>query len=231
MENDKINIGHLVKINTGEHTGEIGIITKIPNKDSGRDYYEIATEEWPYGEWYNENGFFELDDSNEEYTEEGKRIRQKRKDLSDELAYLPFNRNPRELLMEMAEIYRGYNKDHNIRNGFRVWIEPNEGLVPHVHVVFKGKNGPETAYVCLCKAEYLSGHDSRILNTKERKDLQRFFETEVETVRGTMTCWELAVFDWEQNIIGDRIKTEAFKNAFEYDDNGNMVMPDYTKLK
>lgn len=145
-----------------------------------------------------------------------------------------------EFFVELAEIYSRYNEDNNIsRNRFRVCIfEGKEGPVPHVHVFYDRKDSKNhgknkhIAYICLGTAEYAPQHlkETKILNSQEKKDLVKFFNTERDLYKKDnngnlyrMTCWEEAVDRWIQNKRG----SEKF---FEVDENGRFIMPDYMEL-
>lgn len=147
-----------------------------------------------------------------------------------------------QLFWEMAEIYPGYNRDHNIKGGFKVCVYENkEGPIPHVHIYYdkKGeKNHGKTktvAYVCLAKAEYAKSHikETKILNSDERKALVAYFKTEIPDEYGKdkngniyqRTCWEGCVKHWIDENPGSE---ENFKVDKE---TGRFVMPDYSELK
>lgn len=147
--------------------------------------------------------------------------------------YIPSDIDPYEFFIEMAEIDPKYNTDHNIRNGFRVWIYPNEGPVPHVHVAFKHD---AEAYVNLANAAYTDGHKkkTKILTPKEKQSLQKFFESKSKSINDSgevveITNWRRAVDLWVSYLGNDRNKIEVFKKLFdEY--NPDFEIPDYTEL-
>lgn len=90
--------------------------------------------------------------------------------------------------------------------------------------------------VCLCKAVYLPKHyrGYRVLNSSERKELQRFFETKITSKKSRykgLTGWEAAVEIWKDGIKGDDYRQEVFDKLM-YKKKGKLVdMPDYTELR
>lgn len=143
---------------------------------------------------------------------------------------------------EMAEIYPQYNKDNNIKSaGFRVCVfENKEGPIPHVHIYYehKGETNHGTiktvAYVRLDRAEYAPQHEdeTKVLNSKERKNLVKFFSTEMPDVYGRdknekfyqRTCWEECVRHW----IDENPGSEKYFDIDE--ETGRFIMPDYSEL-
>lgn len=151
-------------------------------------------------------------------------------------AFIPTGMNEERFFREMAEIYPKYNQDHNIKGNrrFRMSVvEGGEGPVPHVHVYYEHKGSKEdVAYICLGKAEYSPQHikETKILNSREKKDLIKFFETQrdvfIKDKNGELfqlTCWYEAVRIW--------INAYGNADAFDVDEEtGLYIMPDYTKL-
>lgn len=148
-----------------------------------------------------------------------------------------------QFFSEMAEIYPRYNQDHNIKSGgFKVCVfEGKEDPVPHVYIYYEQKgaknhrNIKTVAYVCLGTAEYAPQHEkeTKVLNSKERKDLVTYFSTEIPDVYGKnkngniyqRTCWQECVKHWIDENPGS-------EKHFEVDaETGLYIMPDYSKLK
>lgn len=142
-------------------------------------------------------------------------------------------------LAEMAEIDPSYNDRVNKKNRrFRVCVfENGEGPVPHVHIYYEHKGDTNhgrsktVSYVCLHEAKYAPQHinETKILNSKERRDLIDFFSCGTGTYRkdssGEMyeiTNWESAVMTW---IAHSRGSTKYFDAV-----NGRFIMPDYREL-
>ena len=148
-----------------------------------------------------------------------------------------------QFFSEMAEIYPRYNQDHNIKSGgFKVCVfEGKEDPVPHVYIYYEQKGAKNhgsiktVAYVCLGTAEYAPQHEkeTKVLNSKERKDLVTYFSTEIpnrfaKDKKGNLypvTCWEECVQHWIDENPGS-------EKHFEVDaETGLYIMPDYSKLK
>ena len=131
---------------------------------------------------------------------------------------------------EMAEIIPDMNKcDEYYKRkgfGFRIKVmQRNEGTNdPHVHIEFiNGKN--KIAYISLNSATYSAHHlkNTRILSPDEIDALVVFFNTPIKSVLNkSETCWERAA-DTYISTFGDPYKVFKYKN-------GNLVMPDYTRL-
>ena len=223
--------GDVVSIISGYNSGNEGVIWEKPTEEN-LNHYIVINEEYPYGLWASENEIVM------KFEEDAKRI--KGNDLRDAIyakkllneeydGYIPKDIDPRMFFGEMAEIYPNYNKKNGIKNGFRVWVYPNDGPIPHVHVVFK--NGNES-YVKLFSAEYLDGHKkkNKELNSSERSDLIKFFKTKIPIGDDDITCWQYAVKEWEMYVAGDDLRHKAFKKLAQKDENGNYIMPDYSEI-
>ena len=169
-----MKFGEMVMITEGYQKDTIGYISAIPNKSVGRNEYVISTKEYPCGQWLTEKQFYVIPFDNNSY----KDITSTRNVYMEYYQYLPDNIDPFLYFTEMAEIAPDYNRSHNIKNGFRVWMEPNEGPIPHIHIVFKDK---KRAYIKLGAPEYLNGHENKSyhLNSIDCKNLQRFFESTI----------------------------------------------------
>ena len=92
------------------------------------------------------------------------------------------------------------------------------------------KREKRAAYICLHKAMYAPNHDNRKLDDLEKEELIKFlntfrkgafvFDNNYEKAVAC-NCWQEAVYFWK----------EAYSDTlFEKDKNGNIIMPDYTKL-
>jgi len=120
-----------------------------------------------------------------------------------------------------------------------VIYDSNEGPIPHIHV-YHDADHSKCSYVRLDKAEYSLHHDQNDPNTKntpldkkQLADLIKLLSSPwprhyIELADGTIrvaTGYEYCVTTWI-DAYGDQ---EADK--FSYDENGNLVMPDYSLLK
>ena len=228
------SLGSIVLITEGDHKGDVGVIWKKPNVEN-KNHYTVITEDKPYGFWAEEKELAMKFEESADKERMDKEIRDKIysvKLLNEEYDhYLPEYMDPEVFFMEMAEIYPAYNKKNNIKNGFRVWIYPNDGPIPHVHVVF---HGGEESYVKLFSAEYLDGHSKKNhdMNSSEKKDLVKFFNTVRVMADDTEeTCWQSAVKLWIQYISGDSTREKAFRDLAKKDSKGHYIMPDYSQLE
>ena len=227
MDNCKFQLGDIVTIASGDYSGITGAVFKQPNA-LNKEHYTIITEDRPYGYWATEDELTEAAMPITESKELRSSIYYQKAGRNDEYdKYIPIDQDPNIWMMEMADINRSYTKNSGC--GFKVTIEPNEGLIPHVHVRF---NNGSMSHIKLGKAEYLNGHEKKdhILTSDEKKELQKFFNAKIPThdKHNEMTSWEFAVTMWASNIDTDE-KMRAFNAAFEYD-NDKMIMPDYTEL-
>jgi len=135
---------------------------------------------------------------------------------------------------EMALIYPKYYAEKVPKIRFKVMvIQENDGDIPHIHMEFLDakdeKREKRAAYICLHKAMYAPNHDNRKLDDLEKEELIKFLNTfrkgasAVNSAGKHMACncWKEAVYYW--NV--------AYSDTlFEKDKNGNIIMPDYTKL-
>ena len=224
-----MKIGNIVLIEKGNQAGSIGVIDKVIDEDIPT--LKIITEAAPYGEWIPMCNLKILEES-EENDNKRKTIYSRRAVTRKDYDFLTDDRNPYEVIMEMAEIKPKLRPESKIR----MWIESNEGPIPHVHVFF-GKS--KLAYIKLGSAEYLNGHNkSYVLNSKERKELVRFFNADINvsipTKTGveviTLTVWQYAVSLWQSFIQSDDEKLKVFNKEIKVKD-GQWLMPDYNELK
>lgn len=220
--------GDVVELSEGYQQGSRGVVYKTPN-DENQNHYVVITEDHPYGEWISETGMTLVTESSDE-------IRSKvfsAKAMNHEYdGYIPEDVNPYDFILEMAEVYPKYNEKYNIKNGFKVSVEPKEGPVPHVHVIYKDGR---IAYVKLCSANYLDKHEkkTKYLNHDEKVALYNFFTTKMTLANNEIkTCWEAAVDLWVLSIAGDDYKREVFERVMQRDlKTGKYVMPNYLELE
>ena len=229
MNNPKFKQGDVISFVDGPYKGITGIVFKEPNI-LNKGHYTIITEDRPYGYWGTEEELAEAVLPIMESKELMSKTYFNKAGRNEEYdKYIPVDQDPNIWMMEMADINRSYTKNSGC--GFKVTIEPNEGLIPHVHVRFK--NGT-LAHVKLGSAEYLNGHDKKDhhLTSDEKKELQKFFNAKIPTHDrdNEINSWELAVTMWASNMDTDE-KQRAYDAAFTYDKNGHKIMPDYTKLE
>lgn len=111
--------------------------------------------------------------------------------------------------------------------------QTSEGPVPHLHVYHdKTRNPKSCSYVRLDKAEYSPHHkDSQPLPRELKEEFievmtEPWSKHVVETVSGTRTAtgYEAAVGIWAETYEDDNF------SKFEIDEDGELVMPDYSKL-
>lgn len=135
-------------------------------------------------------------------------------------------------LVEMALINPELCKNKSIRIELE---QRDEGPIPHVHVYIDGRNPKKCVYVRLDKPEYSMHHSKhRRTYTFNKAQKQEFIEvmssiwkkhhTESETTGETRpaTGYEMAVRTW-LDTYGETV-------PFNYDEDGFLIMPDYTKL-
>jgi hypothetical protein len=125
---------------------------------------------------------------------------------------------PSARLDEMARV--GY-----IGGKFEVYVWTDDpGNIPHFHIRDTNSNGNEfETCVRLDKPEYfLHGHYRDKLNSSQKKALNEFMRDTPKTNKYD-TNYELAVDMWNLNNSSTSIAPEQ--------DNGNIVIPDYTKLE
>ena len=221
----RYKIGDTVRITDGKYYREEGIVKAIPNDT--RPAYIVATEGYQYGFWA-----YELNMEPYKITEDLSYLLEEK--YWDQ--FIPDDVDPGRFFLEMAEIYPAYNDDNNIKKRIfqvSVFTGNSEGPVPHMHVFYDGKkNKANTAFICLGKAEYAPQHKktTKILNSQEIKDLITFLTTKIPKYYelGDITCWEAAVKLWLSGQ--DKKYMSTWKKYFDTDENGNIIMPDYTKL-
>lgn len=225
-------LGEVVTFVEGIHSGITGVIWRKPSKEN-LNHYTVITEDRPYGYWALEEELAMKFEESVDKKKLDKEIRDKVyavKVLNAEYdRYLPQDQDPDIYMMEMAEINPKFTKNAGL--GFKVMIEPKEGPIPHVHIRF---NNGRTSHIKLGSAEYMNGHEKKdyILSRDDTEKLVSFFKSKIlpkNNTHNNMTSWEFAVMEWETLIDSDD-RQEAFDKAFEYDKDGNKIMPDYTKL-
>lgn len=112
----------------------------------------------------------------------------------------------------------------------------NEGYIPHVHVFLdKTRNKKKCAYIQLNDAKYLSNHKSAYLGKHKDEFINimtsiwdgYFYKNEITGEIRPANGYEAAVKIWvdtfEEGSIIDCGK-------FAIDENGNLIMPDYSLL-
>lgn len=144
-----------------------------------------------------------------------------------------------KFLATVVSVDPGYNLSHHAEHRrFRVCIiEHDEDPVPYVHVFYERSTddsaGINVSYICLGSSEYNRHRHNRMktLNSRELRDLTKFFETESKTYSKysngklyLMTNWDIAVSLWLQR------KPES-KKYFIRGNDGRFIMPNYMKLK
>lgn len=150
--------------------------------------------------------------------------------------YLPEGVDRDTFFSEMAEIYPKYIEQKRPKVKFRIAVvQGGEGPVPHMHMYFASKSEKREefiSYPCLHEAIYAPQHpNGKRLNAQERKALVEFLNT---FRKGAFTadakgdpipcnCWREAVDIWLMTY-GDE------KGLFRYDEDGELVMPDYSEL-
>ena len=138
-----------------------------------------------------------------------------------------------ELLCEMA-IINPYLCD---QGPIQIEVEQrNEGPIPHMHVYLDHtRDKKNCAYIRLDKAEYMPKHDSTPLGKSKDEfikimtsewDGYYFKNSKTGEIR-TATGYEMAVKIWVDTY--EHISIEKC-NKFKFDENGNLIMPDYSKL-
>ena len=81
-------------------------------------------------------------------------------------------------------------------------------------------------------SEYLNGHDSKELNSDEKKELIKFLTSKMKDTDGNeITCWNQIVEVWKVAITGDDVRIKAFNDLAKKDSHGNYIMPDYSQLE
>lgn len=224
------NLGDVVSIISGNHEGMTGVIWKIPS-NKNMNHYTVISESSPYGCWATENELAMKFSEGANKRSEDKAIRDavySIKLLNEKYdGYIPENMDPGMFFAEMAEIYTDYQKK-NPNCKFRIFVYTNDGPIPHFHMKFKkGKD----AIIKLFSAEYLNGHDSKELNSDEKKELIKFLNATMKDLDGNdITSWNQMINVWKSSLPGDETRTKAFKELAKKDKDGNYVMPDYTKL-
>ena len=135
-----------------------------------------------------------------------------------------------EYLTEMAIINPEYCKNHTIQ----VEVEQrNEGAIPHIHVYHdKTRNPKKCSYIRLDKAKYSPHHDLIVMPKNVKKE---FLDLMNEKWIGHYTVdkngnpiiqngYQAAVQTW----VDTYEKYDYSK--FNLDENGLLIMPDYSKL-
>lgn len=108
----------------------------------------------------------------------------------------------------------------------------DEGPIPHLHVYLdKTRNPKNCAYVRLDRAEYAPHHDSTPLSRSQKREFLNLMNTVVPK------AYTLSVVTGEerhatgyQNAVETWIETFGDTVQFNYDDEGFLIMPDYSSL-
>lgn len=128
-------------------------------------------------------------------------------------------------LIEMAIINPKLCKNLSIQ----VEVEQrDEGPIPHLHVYHnKSRNKKECSYIRLDKPEYSDHHKNSNLklNKTQKNEFIRVMTEEIPSLlKNKLNGYEYAVETWVNTFEdGDYSK-------FNFDDDGNLIIPDYTLL-
>lgn len=100
-----------------------------------------------------------------------------------------------EELQDLEELSRiGYV------GNFEVYVNTNDsGKIPHFHYRDADNWGKFHTCICILESKYFHhGNKQDVLNSKQRKDLQQFLESESEEFEG-LTNWQVLVRQWNLN--------------------------------
>jgi hypothetical protein len=137
----------------------------------------------------------------------------------------------REIIYECIEdmFQKKQRLDEMARVGFMNDLEvivytDDRGYIPHVHIIDRATKGQDfDTCIRLDKADYfLHGRHNDVLNSNERKDFNAFMNQPSRNVH-YRNNYEAAVNLWNDN------NSNSYVQIID-DKDGNVVVPDYTKL-
>lgn len=142
MEN-KYKFGDVVLLTEGPHAGSKGVITGIPVYGV-RDQYVVSTDDWVYGEFVYESDMTPIFNDDTNLSEE---LIKERHESLPFIASLGQSIDPYEYLMEMPIVNSEYTRKRKCP--FEVYVEFEEGPIPHVHLLFNGPKSKKADRACL----------------------------------------------------------------------------------
>ena len=140
----------------------------------------------------------------------------------------------KKLLYQYIEAMAIINPEACNNSSIQIELEQrNEGPIPHLHVYLDSTRNPNNcAYIRLDKAEYAPHHKSIKLNKQQKKEFisimtlpwSRHITISIydSDISRPATGYEAAVDTW--------IETYGETISFNYDEEGFLIMPDYTML-